>query len=179
MTTTNRPPATHARQIGLAGTLARYLVGAALLASVIEGHVTNGFHPWSWILGLVGFPAAVTAWQRWRAHRHPERFQATGPAAHLLNIGVFLALYLTTWYAPSLEVTSDAALLFYGASMLLAAVRGTAGCEVLTVSNWLLHRDDQIGCALFWPIDHTEASRPPPTAGPRRLPRGVEEMRCP
>lgn len=79
---------------------------------------------------------------------------------------MFLALYLTTWYAPSLEVTSDAALLFYGASMLVAAVRGTAGCEVLAVSNWLLHRDDQIGCALFWPIDHTEASRRPPTARP-------------
>jgi hypothetical protein len=29
--------------------------------------------------------------------------------------------------------------------MLLAAARGYAGCEVLAVSNWLLHRDDQVG----------------------------------
>jgi hypothetical protein len=43
--------------------------------------------------------------------------------------------------------------------MLLAAVRGCAGCEVLAVSNWLLHRDDQIGCLLFWPIDHAERRR--------------------
>jgi hypothetical protein len=62
---------------------------------------------------------------------------------------VFLILYL---WAP----TSDAALVFYGASMLLAALRGYGGCEVLAVPNWLLGRDDQIGCALFWPIDHRE-----------------------
>jgi hypothetical protein len=40
--------------------------------------------------------------------------------------------------------------------MLLAALRGYAGCEVLAVPNWLLDRDDQIGCALFWPIDQRE-----------------------
>ena len=72
--------------------------------------------------------------------------------AHALNLAVFLVLYL-------LEPTSDAALLFYGASMLLAAVRGYAGCEVLAVSNWLLGRDDQIGCAVFWPIDQREHRR--------------------
>jgi len=49
--------------------------------------------------------------------------------------------------------------LFYGASMLLAAVRGDAGCEVLAVSNWLLGRDDQIGCLVFWPIDRAERRR--------------------
>jgi aryl-alcohol dehydrogenase-like predicted oxidoreductase len=65
------------------------------------------------------------------------------------NLAVFLALYL-------LELTSDAALIFYGASMLLAALRGYAGCEVLAVSNWLLRRDDQVGCAVFLPIDHLE-----------------------
>lgn len=26
----------------------------------------------------------------------------------------------------------------------------------LAVPNWLLRRDDQIGCAVFWPIDHLE-----------------------
>jgi hypothetical protein len=69
---------------------------------------------------------------------------------------VFLALYLTLWYAPALDVTSDAALVFYGGWMLLAALRGYAGCEVLAVSNWLLGRDDQIGCAVFWPVDQLE-----------------------
>jgi hypothetical protein len=69
---------------------------------------------------------------------------------------VFLALYLTPWYAPALRFTSDAALLFYGSSMLLAALRGYAGCEVLAISNWLLRRDDQVGCVVFSPIDQLE-----------------------
>jgi len=79
--------------------------------------------------------------------------------ANVLHVVLFLALYLTPAYAPVLSVTSDAALLFYGASMLLAALRGYAGCEVLAVSNWLLGRDDQVGCLLFWPIDHAERRR--------------------
>jgi hypothetical protein len=84
---------------------------------------------------------------------HPTRLEATGPVGHALNLAVFLVLYL-------LEPTSDATLLFYGTSMWLAAMRGYAGCEVLAASNWLLHRDDQVGCAVFWPIDQLEHQRP-------------------
>jgi hypothetical protein len=69
---------------------------------------------------------------------------------------VFAALYATPWYAPPLSFTSDAALVFYGASMLLAAARGYAGCEVLAVPNWLLRRDDQVGCVVFAPVDALE-----------------------
>lgn len=154
------------RQIGAGATIARVVVGGAVVASVVQGHVSNGFHPWSWVLGLVGFPATLVGWQSWRTHHGARRLEATGPVAHVLNIGVFLILYLTTWYAPSLSVTSDAALLFYGTSMLLAAARGYAGCEVLAVSNWVLHRDDQIGCALFWPIDQIESAHRAGTADP-------------
>ena len=117
------------RSIGPLGTTARVLVG-----------------------GLLGFPALLVAGQWLRARRIPTPLRATGPAAHALNVAVFVVLYL-------LEPTSDAALLFYGASMWLAAVRGYAGCEVLAVSNWLLHRDDQVGCAVFWPIDQLEHHR--------------------
>ena len=140
------------RRIGPLGTTARVVVGGLLLASVTWGHLTRGFHLSSWLLGLVGFPALVLAGQWLRARRTPTPLRATGPMAHALNLAVFLVLYL-------LEPTSDAALLFYGASMLLAAVRGYAGCEVLAVSNWLLGRDDQIGCAVFWPIDQWEHRR--------------------
>ena len=45
---------------------------------------------------------------------------------------------------------------FYGLSMLLAALRGYAGCEALAISNWLLKRDDQLGCLVFGPVDYTE-----------------------
>ncbi len=93
--------------------------------------------------------SARPTWPWLRARRSPGRLEAAGPAGHVLNLAVFLALYL--W-----EPTSDAALVFYGASMLLAALRGYGGCEVLAVPNWLLRRDDQVGCAVFWPIDRLE-----------------------
>jgi hypothetical protein len=141
--------ATGRRGIGPIGTAARAIVGGLLVGSVLWGHLARGFHPSAWALGLLGFPALLLAGQWLRARRWPARFQATGPAAHALNLAVFLALYL-------LEPTSDAALVFYGASMLLAALRGYAGCEVLAVSNWLLRRDDQVGCAVFWPLDQLE-----------------------
>jgi hypothetical protein len=115
----------------------------------------------------VGLPTVVLAAQRWRARRRPARLEATGPVAHVVNIAVFGALYLTTWYAPALSLTSDAALLFYGTAMLLAAVWGYAGCEVLAVSNWALGRDDQIGCMVFWPVDTAEGEHPATSAHSR------------
>jgi len=72
-------------------------------------------------------------------------------------------LYTTAWCAPAIGFTSDAALIFYGASMLLAAARGYAGCEVLAVSNWLLRDDEQVGCGLFAPW--TSSSMPGSRAG--------------
>lgn len=145
------------RAIGPWGTAARIVLGAAMAGSVLYGHWARGWHPVAWLLGLVGFPTAVLAWQWWRSRRDPAPLRATGPVGHLLNLAVFLALYLTWWYAPALDVLSDAALVFYGGSMLVAAVRGYAGCEVLAVSNWLLRRNDQVGCAPFWPVDVLEA----------------------
>jgi hypothetical protein len=144
------------RKIGRVGTAARLLVGLVLLGSVLQGELAGPFRPAAWLLGLVGLPAMLLGWQWWRAHQARPPLAATGPVGHALNIAVFLALYLTPWYAPPLRFTSDAALLFYGTSMLLAALRGYAGCEVLAVSNWLLRRDDQVGCAVFWPIDQFE-----------------------
>jgi hypothetical protein len=99
----------------------------------------------------------VFAGQWWWTRRRPAPLRVTGPVGHLVSLLAFLALYLTWWYAPAVDELSDAALLFYGASMLVAAARGYAGCEVLALSNWLLGRNDQIGCAVFWPVDTLEA----------------------
>jgi hypothetical protein len=100
-------PGGRERGIGPLGTTARVLVGGLLLASVTFGHLTRGFHPSAWLLGLVGFPAMLVAGQWLRARRTPTPLRATGPVAHVLNMAVFVVLYL-------LEPTSDAALLFYG-----------------------------------------------------------------
>ena len=157
------------RAIGAVGTMARLAVGLVLAGSVAVGHWRFGFHPGPWMLGLFGFPAVLLALQSARARRNASRLEATGIPAQVTNVAVLLALYLTPEYAPALSVSSDAALLFYGGSMLVAAARGYAGCEVLAVSNWLLHRDDQVGCLVFSPIDHLERRwRAGTRAGARR-----------
>ncbi len=147
------------RGIGVIGTAARVILGIVLLGIVLLGQLSTGIRPASWALGLVGFPVLLLTWQWLRARRDPTRLEATGPFGFVLNAAAFLALYLTFWYAPALSITSDAALIFYGASMVLAALRGYAGCEVLAVSNWLLRRDDQVGCLIFSPIDSLERRR--------------------
>ncbi len=152
------------RQIGAIGTTARVVLGLVLLAggvlggklTIVNGQVRSGFSPLSVALGLVALPAVLLAWQWLRGRRAPARFQATGPLATALNMLIFFALVLTPWYAQPLSFTSGAALVFYGASMLIAAVRGYGGCEVLAVSNWVLRRDDQVGCMVLSPIDHLE-----------------------
>ncbi len=98
----------------------------------------------------------LAAWHWWRIHRNPARFQDTSLLSFALSVALPLALYFTWWYAPAFSVTSDAVLLFVGGSMVLAALRGYAGCELLALSNWLLRRSDQIACAVFTPIDSVE-----------------------
>jgi hypothetical protein len=152
----HHPRSAPRREIGPIGTAARIVVGLVLLGSVVWGQSRTHFTPAAWALGLVGFPAVLLAWQWLRARRNPAQFQANGPVGFALNAFVFFALYLTPLYAPALSVTSDATLIFYGTSMWLAAARGYGGCEVLAISNWVLHRDDQVGCFVFGPVDHLE-----------------------
>jgi hypothetical protein len=162
----NRPRTPPLRQIGTIGTTMRVVVGLVLLAdglfgghvSAIHGEVRTGFEPLSVAVGVVAFPIVLLAWQWLRTRRDPTHIRATGPVSTAINIVAFLALVLTPWYVRPLAFTSDAALVFYGASMLLAALRGYGGCEVLAVSNWILGRDDQIGCLVLSPVDSAERS---------------------
>jgi hypothetical protein len=156
--------ASRGRAIGPIGTVARVVVGLAALVggmlggqlTVIDGQLRSHFETVPFLVGALVFPAVVLALQWLRALWMPKRFEATGPVATALNILVFVALVFTPSYAPALSVTSDAALVFYGGSMLVAALRGYGGCEVLAISNWILRRDDQIGCLVFGPLDAAE-----------------------
>lgn len=151
----------NSRNIGLIGTMARLGIGLWLAGSVVYGQLVTHFVPAthtfaSWALGLIGLPALVLAWHWWRIRRNSARFQYISPLSIALGVVLPLALYFTWWYAPAFSVTSDAVLLFVGGSMVLAALRGYAGCELLSLSNWLLRRYDQITCAFFTPIDYLE-----------------------
>src|SRR6266511_1738617 len=96
--------ASKGRAIGVWGTAARILIGLLLAGGVLYGHAMHGW------------PPVVLASLWWRARRNPGPMRATGPLGHAINVAVFLALYLTWWYAPAVDVLSDAALIFYGAA---------------------------------------------------------------
>jgi hypothetical protein len=147
------------RRIGPAGTAVRVLAGIGLLylAGAADGL------PWSvdWydpILGLVVLPA-LTIMLGLAARRYADRpLRLTGPLGHALNCAVIVALVANPY-------TGGAATLFYAATVLVAAGRGQPGCEVTVIPNWILRRDDQIGCPVFAPIDAAEARHRPRRRG--------------
>jgi hypothetical protein len=143
---------THAkRRIGPAGTAVRVIValGLVYLAGGADGL------PWSveWydpLLGLVALPA-LTVLLGLAARRYASRpLRFTGPLGHALNCALIVALVANPY-------TGGAAALFYGATVLVAAWRVQPGCELTVASNWILRRDDQVGCPVFAPIDAAEA----------------------
>jgi len=152
------------RQIGPIGTTLRAILGFVFLFAIgvpggvttVHGQYQYRFDVISVILGAVVFPAAVLAWHWWSVRRRSTPLRATGALATTINLFVLLALFLIPWYAPRIYFISTGAAVFYGISMLLAAVRGKAGCEVTAISNWILGRDDQVGCPVFTPIDSME-----------------------
>ncbi len=135
------------RAIGPLGTLSRFGLSIALVALATSGVLSNGVSPSDGILGLAVFPAVllVLAAARLRFTRAPLR-ESNAPT-FCLNFAIGFALF---------SVTPDAFALFIALSLAVAAVRGYAGCEVLAVSNWLLRRDDEVGCVIFTPIDSAE-----------------------
>lgn len=145
---------TNKRQIGIIGTISRVAVGLLFLTPALYGR----FQWYDYVIALIVVPALFITFQRLRTRRNQEPIRATGFWGFCINAAIFLAFYLTPVYFPPLAFTSDVALIFYGASMLLAAVRGYAGCEVMAISNWLLGREDQVGCVIFSPIDFVERS---------------------
>jgi hypothetical protein len=139
---------------GPIGRLARLGAGLALIA--VELLVRDP----SWrdaVLGLAVAPAILVALAAIRARSSPEPLRATGPIGYCVNFAVAAAAFLV-------PATAGAAFLFYGAAMLVAAARRQGGCEVTVVSNALLRRDDQVGCALFAPVDQAEARAGRPSA---------------
>jgi hypothetical protein len=153
------------RRIGPLGTVARVVAGLALLGGIGVAHSRGDGLDWpAWPLGFLVLPAAAAAAQGlWTRHRR-VRFVVVGGLGYAVNVAVALALYLPQLAVPGLDVLWHAGVLFLGVSLLLAAVRGYAGCELLAVSNWVLRRDDQLGCVVLSPIDRLEAARAPDPA---------------
>jgi hypothetical protein len=122
-------------------------VGIACL--VFGGLVVGGIDWVALALGLAAMPALAVLAQLARLSNTQTTLHATGGLAFCLNLVIFGVLLVAPW-------TSHPTFVFLGASMLVAAWRGYAGCETLAISNRLLRRDDQVGCVLFTPLDRLE-----------------------
>jgi hypothetical protein len=138
------------RRIGPLATAVRIVVAVGLvyLAGAADGLPWN-VDGYDILGGLILLPA-ITIILGLVARRHaakPIRF--TGPAGHAVNCAVIVALVANPY-------TGGAATLFYATTILAAAWRGQPGCEITVLSNWMLRRDDQVGCPVFAPIDAFE-----------------------
>lgn len=149
------------RGIGPIGTASRAVGGLIAIAVPIA---LSGIGWWDVGAALVALPlitmalsALVTAGhERWAPESLARSHSiCSGPACVLVAavVGVAIALSIAT------PVNEIAIWSFFGVSMLVAALRGYAGCEVLAIPNAITGRRDQIGCVLYTPIDAAEAKR--------------------
>lgn len=143
--------ATRRREIGPIGTATRLLVGLGLLFLVGGASIASwSIEAQDAVIGLLVLPGLMIAIGL-AARRYadgPIRF--SGPVGIAVNCAVIVALVANGF-------TGGGATLFYGATLLISAYLGQAGCEATVVSNLALGRNDQIGCPAFAPIDEVEA----------------------
>ncbi len=138
----------HTRAIGPIGTTARIAVGLAAIAVALADGLQRQELP----LGLVIIPVLVILGHAWLVRNHPGALRGVDHLGACLTTLIVVPFLIIPY-------TSDATWLWLGTSMLLAASRGYAGCEVLAISNWALRRSDTVCCILFTPIDQAEALR--------------------
>jgi hypothetical protein len=140
------------REIGPIGTAARVAVGLGLIYLALSDPGEGLAWDLAWYeaaLGLVAFPTVMMIFALVGRRFSDSPLHLMGPLGLALNTAVIVALLAS-------DYTRDAALLFYGVALPVAAWRGLAGCEITVLSNWALRREDQIGCPLFAPVDAAE-----------------------
>jgi DMSO/TMAO reductase YedYZ molybdopterin-dependent catalytic subunit len=143
-TNTQLTQATTVRRIGSWGTVSRLVLGGLFIYWALRRGV-------SWddaFIGFVVFPAAVSLALGLRGPDARPPLRLVGPGGYALNILIWVV---------AINLAPVPTLLFGGATQILAAARGYAGCELFAISNWLTQRDDQIGCPVHSCVDAAEA----------------------
>lgn len=154
--------------LGRAGTVARGAVGIGLLViAVTTRHVSW----WDVVAAILVLPAlaVVTAavvnrlvgrTSLVRRARTPWSLTQIMAAAVIIVVvlGVGIAL---TFVSP---VDGGGLYAFFGLSMVIAAVRGFDGCEILALPNLAFGRTEAIWCPLYSAIDTTETASHPTEA---------------
>jgi hypothetical protein len=141
------------REIGPVGTVSRAVGGAI---AIIVAVALDGIGWWD-VPALLVAPLVATA-TAGLLTRTLGAFRADAicspGACGLIGVLVAFTFALGEWTPAQGDVVFWG---FIGASMLFAAVRGDAGCEVLAFPNAVTGRRDRIGCLLFGAIDAAEA----------------------
>jgi hypothetical protein len=140
------------RRIGPIGTTTRLIAAAALLYLALFDGTSWGLRWYDAALGLFALPGLKFALALVARRRGTGPIRFTGTAGTMLNCALIVALLANPYTAAGAE-------LFYCATLIVAAWRAQPGCEATVISNWILRRDDQIGCPTFSPIDRAEGRR--------------------
>lgn len=159
----------HRREIGPVGTASRVVGGLIAIALPIA---LSGIGWWDVAAALVALPLIATVaaalviagYERLAPDALARSIQTicSGPTCVLaaIVVGAGIGLTFVTPVDGGVAIWS-----FLGVSMLVAALRGYAGCELLAIPNAITGRRHRIGCLIYTPIDAAEARRRSSRAG--------------
>jgi hypothetical protein len=149
-----------ARALGPIGTAARAIAGTVLVLVPIASH---GLARWDIFAALIVLPALSVALDRLLAAGVTRLAEVSGRLAsdvtrtwtvHLTALVAILASATALTYVTPID--AGAIWLFFGVSLVVAAVRGDAGCEAVAIPNAIFRRRERTGCVAFALVDSLE-----------------------
>jgi hypothetical protein len=148
------------RALGPVGTGARAIAGGVLILVPIA---SDGLARWDAFGALIVLPALSVALDQLVAVGVSRLAAATGRLAseltrtwsvHLSALILILASATALTYVTPID--AGAIWLFFGASLVVVAVRGDAGCEAVAIPNAIFGRRERTGCVAFRLVDSLE-----------------------
>jgi hypothetical protein len=148
------------RAMGPVGTGARAIAGGVLILVPIA---SDGLARWDAFGALIVLPALSVALDRLLAVGVSRLAAATGRltsevtrtwSVHLSALILLFASATALTYVTPID--ADAIWLFFGVSLVVAAIRGDAGCEAVAIPNAIFGRRERTGCVAFRLVDSLE-----------------------
>jgi hypothetical protein len=153
-------PRERRRALGPIGTAARAIAGGLLILVPIA---SDGLARWDAFGALIVLPALSLALGQLLAAGVTRLAEVTGRLAsdvtrtwsvHLSALVLILVSATALTYVTPID--AGAIWLFFGVSLVVAAVRGDAGCEAVAIPNAIFRRRERIGCVVFVLVDSLE-----------------------
>lgn len=148
--------------LGRAGTIARGAIGIGMLVIAVTTQHLSWWDVGAAALVLPALTVTTAAAVNRLISRTSIARKARTPwspaqiAAAVVIIVVVLSVGIALTYISPID--GGALYAFFGLSMVIAAVKGFDGCEILALPNLLFGRNDAIWCPLYSAIDATETT---------------------